>query len=300
MTWHLYSWTFRLKSPLHVGFHKVMHFFRTRPYVPGKLLWGTLTSKLTPMLTINDYQKVGNFLKKALRFSYLYLHVDEKIYVPKYTKEGLKFGFLSQSEFEKKFISSTASTAIDAYSLSAEEGMLHEVEFINPYTIDDGKPVFLKGLLWVMDFSENGFSINRSNEKILIKYNSREVDFKKKLANRLQVGGERKYGFGLLELEEFQEVNSKEIDDFPGKWSKSGNDIHLSLNSNDPIWSHASCSKNINIKGDIEPLVGRNWETNKGSGRELNSLGLFWSPGSILNEDIIFKIIEFGLWEVNT
>lgn len=294
MTWYLYSWSFQLKSPLHVGFHKVMHFFRTKPYIPGKLLWGALTAKLTPMLGVNDYQKIGDFLKKAIRFGYLYPCVDDQFFLPKYTENGLVFCSLSKNEFEKRFISSMASTAIDSDSLSAEEGMLHEVEFINPYTIDDEKPVFMKGLLWIKEFSENGFNIIRKNNKLFIKYNGLDLDFKDKLANSFQVGGERKYGFGLLELNELDEC--KNLGEFSGEWFDNCGEVYLKLGSNNSIWSHASHSNNIDIKGNIEPIVGRDWD-NKGSGRKLNAQHeLFWSPGSILNEDRNFKITDFGLW----
>ncbi|MBC7333616.1 MAG: hypothetical protein H5T85_04020 [Actinobacteria bacterium] len=297
MNWSLYIWTFRLKSPLHVGFHKVMHFFSTRPYVPGKLFWGSLTAKLTPMLGINDYQKVGEFLKKAIRFGYLYPYVEEKLYCPIYTEDGLRFGSLSQNEFEKKFISSMASAAIEAESLASEEGMLHEVEFISPYTIDDEKPVFIRGFVWIREFTENRFKLSKNNNKLIITHNGQVVDFKNSLANRFQIGGERKYGFGLLKLNKLDEVSSNEFNGLSGKWCEKDGEVCISINSDNPIWSHVLCSNNINIKGNIEPLVGRDWESDKGAGRRLTSYGLFWSPGSILCEDKTFKITEFGIWE---
>jgi len=301
MSWQVYEWKFRLKSPLHIGFHKIMHFFKTRPYVPGKLLWGALTAKLTPMLGINDYQKVGEFLKKIIRFGYLYPYVEEKLYIPQYTEEGLKFGSLNQNDFEKKFISSMASAAIEAESLTAEEGMLHEVEFISPYTIDDGKPVYLpvylKGLLWLREFAENGIRLSRSNDELIIIHNEASFNFKGHLANRFQIGGERKYGFGLVELKELDEISINEFKGWSGKWNEKDKEVYISLNSNDSVWSHILHSNNLNIKGNIEPLVGRDWEATKGAGRKLTSYGLFWHPGSILCEDRTFKITEFGLWE---
>ena len=158
MSWYLYSLTFKLKSPMHIGFHKVMHLFRTRSYVPAKPFWGALTARLTRMLESDNYKEVGEFLKKTMRLSYLYIYDKETnvIFIPKYTDEGLKFGNLPEKElllieFEKKFISSLTSTSIEPYSFTAEEGMLHEVEFISPYTMDGGKQVFLKGLLWISD-----------------------------------------------------------------------------------------------------------------------------------------------------
>lgn len=297
MSWQLYMWTFRLKSPLHVGFHKVMHFFRTRPYVPGKLLWGAITAKLTSILGINDYQKVGDFLKKAIRFGYLYPYVEEKLYFPQYTEKGLKFGSLFQNEFEKKYITSMASAAIETESLTAEEGMLHEVEFINPYTIDNRSPVFMKGFIWIRGFSENGINLLKK-DTLIITYNGTKVDFKEELANQFQLGGERRYGFGLVKLGEFNKISNNRINELPGEWNERNGEVYITVNATNPVWAHVRCCNNINIKGNIEALVGRDWDIDKGAGRKLTSNGLFWCPGSIVCEDKTFKITEFGLWEV--
>jgi len=298
MNWRLYTWTFHLKSPLHVGFHKIMHFFRTRPYVPGKLLWGALTAKLTSMLGINDYQKVGEFLKKAMRFGYLYPYVEGQLYLPEYTERGLMFGPLSKNEFERKFISSTASAAIEPESLSAEEGMLHEVEFISPHTIDDGKPVYLRGFVWIREFAESKISLSKDNNELVINHDTTKIGFRNQLANQFQIGGERKYGFGLVKLKEFNETSSNDLNTLPGKWREKDGEVCITINSDNPIWSHILCSNNINTKGNIEPLVERNWDAEKGAGRRLTSYGLFWCPGSILCEDKTFRITEFGLWEI--
>ena len=298
MSWHLYSWTFQLKSPLHIGSHKIMHFMKTRPYAPGKLLWGALTSKLAPLLGIKNYPTVGNFLKKTMRFGYLYPYVKNQLFLPHYTEKGLMFDSLSQSEFEKRFISSIASVVIDPDSLSAEEGMLHEIEFVSPYSLDKGDPVFIKGLLWVKDFSENGFGITGKNNNLLIKYANANIDFTEDLADTLQIGGEIRYGFGLIELrkESFSEIGNKRLDNFSGVWSDNVEDVCLTVEANQPTWSHVLHSDKICIKGNIEPLVGRDWDVEKGSGRRLNALGLFWSPGSIIKKEMTFKINEFGLF----
>lgn len=289
MSWNMYTWTFQLKSPLLIGFHKVMHFFRTRPYVPGKLIWGALTAKLTPAIGTSDYEQVGNCLRESFRFGYLFPSDGREIYIPKYTDEGCKFGDLTQYEFEKKLISSTASAAIEPYSLSAEEGMLHEVEFISPYTIDDGEPVYFKGLFWIRNSQDNQFKIIKENGKLYIQCNGVEADIK-----NFQVGGERKYGFGLLKL---IEIDDRNLDSFSGKWDEENGEVILTVNNNGAIWSHLRYSEHLDMKGNIEPLVGRNWEIVKGAGRKLESLGLFWSPGSILCQEKAVKVDEFGLWE---
>ena len=101
MSWHLYVLTFKLKSPLHVGFHKVMHFSRTRAYVPAKTFWGALTAQLTRYLRRSDYIEIGENLKRVVRFGYFYLskkssNGEEKVFIPNYTNEGLRFGDMPQ------------------------------------------------------------------------------------------------------------------------------------------------------------------------------------------------------------
>lgn len=303
MSWHLYLLTFRLKSPLHIGFHKAMHLFRTRAYVPARPFWGALTARLTRRLKWANYIEVGEFLKEIMRFSYLYPFNGNTLLIPMYTDEGLKFGNLTQIEFEKRFISSLASTSIEPYSLTAEEGMLHEIEFISPYDIYEGneepKPVFLRGLLWITERSEKKLSMQLDENNFLITDGKNDVMFSN-LANTLQIGGERKYGFGQLKLEELKEVNAQDLDQlgFKGRWKETKGEIRLELKKKEFIWSHAKCDSELKIKGSVEPIVGRDW-SDKGAGRGLRSYGLYWAPGSILMEDKTFKITKnFGLWEV--
>jgi CRISPR/Cas system CSM-associated protein Csm3 (group 7 of RAMP superfamily) len=277
-----------------------MHFYRTRPYVPGKPLWGALTAKLTPLLGLDDYQKVGEFLKKVIRPGYLYPYIESneksELYYPKYTEKGLMFGLLSKYEFEKRFISSMASTAIEAQSLTAEDGMLHEVEFISHYTIDDGKPVFMSGFIWVREFSENDISLSIKDE-VIITCLEKKVKFKDQLANRLQLGGERKYGFGLVELHKIVEIKDPKFNELPGEWKEENGEVCISLKRDDPIWAHVKHFENLKIKGDIELLVGREWDPDKGAGQKPpKSSDLCWTPGSILCEDRTFKVDEFGIW----
>jgi len=303
MNWHLYSLTFRLKSPLHIGFHKVMHLFRTRAYVPAKSFWGALTAKLTRSLKSSNYKEVGEFLKNSMRLGYFYIFDGSKLLVPGYTDEGLKFGDLLQIEFEKRFINTLASTSIDPYSFTAEEGMLHEVEFISPYEIhkdnESQKPVFLKGLLWISEKSKEKLVVQISRDDFSIINDQTEVMFSD-LAEMLQIGGERKYGFGQLKLEELKEVNDQNLAHlgFKGIWKETEDEIKLELKKGDFIWSHVKYSPGLKIKGSVEPVVGRDW-SEKGAGRTLESYGLCWAPGSILIENKTFKITEdFGLWKV--
>lgn len=296
MPWDLYESTFRLKSPLHIGFHKISLISRTRPYVPGKLIWAALTARLTPMLGINNYQTVGQFLKQSIRYGYFYLFVDEKLYFPIYTEEGLKFGKLQQNEFEKKFISSMTSTAIQPQTLTAEEGMLHEIEFINPYTIDDGNKVYLKGLLWIKDIKGSEINISKEDGSVIFHREQKVVTLEKGFY--LQIGGERRYGFGLIELAEIKKISGSDLSPFNlGKWQEQNGEVIISLDKGSPVLGHVKYSNNLNIKGDLELIVRRDWDNEKGAGKLLKAEGLFWMPGSILVEDKNFKVIDLGFWE---
>ncbi len=306
MGWHPYLLTFRLRSPLHIGFHKVMHLFRTRAYVPARPFWGALTAKLTRRLESSNYREVGEFLKKVVRFGYFYLSDGNNVFIPKYTKEGLKFGNLSQIEFERKYIGSLISTSIEPYSLTAEEGMLHEVEFISPYEIEgkneEPKSVFLKGLLWISERSVGKLAVQVNKNDFSITDGKNNVRFSD-LASTLQVGGERKYGFGQLELDRKNGIKKVDTWDlrplgFDGTWKTYKSEVILELKKNEFIWSHTKYNSDLKIKGNIEPIVGRDW-SDRGAGRELKSHGLCWAPGSILMEDKTFKVTEdFGIWEM--
>jgi len=299
MKWYLYLVTFQLKSPLHIGFHKVGYLLRTRPYVPAKPIWGALTAKLTRALALENYEKVGDFLKKAMRFGYFYVSDGEYVFLPHYTEEGLNFGNLTQVDFESRFITSYISTGIEPSTLAAEEGMLHEVEFISANIIDGGRPVFFKGLVWAREFSRGDMVVRLEEDEIVIVKDGIQSKFSE-IADILQVGGDRKYGFGLFRLKEMKKVNGKDLKstDFIGMWEETEDrEVKITLTENQYIWAHVKHHPKLEIKGNIEPIVGRDWDS-KGAGRKLSSHGLYWSPGSILLGGETFIIKDFGLWEI--
>jgi len=181
--------------------------------------------------------------------------------------------------------------------------MLHEVEFISPYEIhrenEESKSVFLKGLLWICERSEEEMKVQINEDNFSITDGKNDVKFSD-LANTLQIGGERKYGFGQLKLEKLIKVNDQDLDHpgFKGRWKEDKDEIRLELKRNEFIWSHVKYDSDLKIKGSIEPVASRDW-SDRGAGRKLRSHGLCWVPGSILMEDKTFKITEdFGIWEV--
>ena len=289
MAWKAFEVVFRLRSPMHIGLSKVGNLQRTRYYVLGRVIWGALTMRMTrdtisgPATDSRLYRDVGDKVHEKLAFTYFYPA----------TADGnggyeVCWSWDDESEFTYRFIRSYASTALSYPMQSAEEAMLHEVEFISPNTLDEGKPVFLVGYV----FEKEGI----------------EPDFKEAWKNalqKLQFGGERGYGWGDISL--VGEPTSHSYS------SLFGNLFETDLNDDRPVLSVQRCkpllahcpAKNISgdvfdAEGSIEPLVGREWNSqNKGyryAGQSVVFNHICFTPGSIVTKDCRFTIGNYGIW----
>lgn len=302
--WKCYELKFKVKSPIHIGYGSKLGIInRTRYYIPGKTIWGAVTATLAreamegyePKL----YEDVGDFVKKHMIFSYFYPLKDKSVLYPNYTDNGFGFGnnkdFVSKEEFERDFVSSYISTAIDKCSKTAEETSLHEFELISP----DG----LLGYLFV-DLKENkdyNISFVEIGEKeINLKINNNLVKVFDSIET-IQVGGERNYGFGQLELQKkkIREKNNP-VNLYESDVSVDLND--LTLETTNLALAHVDI-KNLNFenfKGDIEPLVGREWDkssSSKGVGQCISDPKICSSPGSKFSSKNEIKIRYYGVWE---
>lgn len=292
MCWRQYRIIFKLTSPLHIGYRKIGNLMQTRSYVPGKNLWAALTARIT---RDNDkgndgkaYEKTGKEINEKFRFTYLWPAISpDNTEVKNWDDLTTYFTFEDQNNnnmkkiypmkkennrkpFDYLFLDSYASTSLDYERQGAEEGSLHEVEFISPVT-RDAKQVYVAGSIWVKelppDIPEGIKNWQKSIEK-------------------LSIGGEQKYGWGRLELIECEKLenNSLEPDEF--LW-----------NSYVPV--HIDVEGAEEIHGSLEPLVG--WETKEDNLTKIRDAKIAFTPGSIIqNKAKQFKIIENGLWKVIT
>ena len=165
MEWKAYQIGFRLISPLHIGWRKSGNLQQTRPYVTGRALWGALTARLTRELRQTNYEEIGTQVDERLAFTYLYPSVEsDHVTLWPWGEDWDRFAWT--------YLGSYVSTAL-ADGRGAEEGSLHETEFISPRA-RDGKQVYLTGYIFVRDdFGELPLSSALS---------------------KLQMGGERGYG----------------------------------------------------------------------------------------------------------
>lgn len=259
------------------------------------------------------YKKVGEFVSDHLIFSYFYIKNGNSTLYPNYTEDGFGFGetggkyVLSKDKFESKFISSYVSTALDKTSSTAEEGSLHEIELISNKEKDNGENVELIGYLFIdsKGKADNGIPIsvrNLKEKEINLNINNKELELFNTI-QEIQVGGERIYGFGRLELEDVPKEDNK----FFGKEiNLYGSKPEIKSEDEKPevALSHAIVKdgkehfeKIKDVKGDLEPLVGREW-SEKGAGQEVSNAGICLTPGTrfTLREGVKAEIGNFGIW----
>jgi len=277
MTWTAYRIVFRLRSPLHVGHLKVGNLQRTRHYVPAKTLWGALTARLTRDLGRTDYINVGEQIKQEMAFGYFFPAIDrEEPLYPNYTDNGLCHGSapMSADEFAWRLLSSHPSTALDPQRFAAEEGSLHEVEFISASEREEGKQVYLIGHVFARDDC-------RLPWKDAIK--------------RLQLGGERRYGWGRVNMQDLQPV--KDLFNYP--LEPEGARPVVNLDAGKPLLAHALLADSVPARGQIEPFLGR--ETNRANRFGLylpNNVRICWVPGSKVETRCRLNLRLDGHWEL--
>jgi hypothetical protein len=276
MTWAKYALHFRLLQPLHIGYRRVGNLQQTRTYVPAKVMWASLTARLTRQThhrpSGNQYDEIGRMVEQYFRFSYFYPALEDK--QPYYHWDNA-------SNFAYRFLNSYASTALNYDQYAAEEGLLHEVEFIAPYArpLNDGESssVYLVGYLYVRDDLD---------EKL--------QDWWAAL-HKLQLGGERGYGWGRVQL----------ICGLQKPVDEGLNEPQVEYKAGKKIMTHAlAVDKNgrkavTNVTGPIEPLVGwerDNDETNSRKWRVSQAI-VCYAPGARVTEDVIFTIGHYGILE---
>lgn len=289
MAWHVFHMAYELLSPLHIGYHKVGNVQRTRYYVPARNIWGAVTERLTRSgfrttgVPQGDYGLMGTWVREHCAFSYFFIHDGRDLLFPRWTEEGLRYGPFSISEFGRRWVSAHVTTALDASTTSAEEGSLHEVEFISPHWTSDGRIRRTKLYGWVFLDDEGLRELGERWSRWL---------------GEIWVGGERRYGFGRLRLDRKGWGE--------GTGTPSGYTFHLdggrprvTVGRSKPVLAH-TLTEGVRGKGWIEPFVGRETEPSGSHsfGRKLTGGRICWTPGTVLQDSACFEVTPEGLWRM--
>ncbi len=300
MNWGAYKLAYRAAAPVHIGWHTLGYINLTRFYIPGKNIWGALTANFARMGKSGDphrsYREFGEIFREDILPSYFFPAIDpDAPLMPEYSENGLRYGGFSRYEFERLLIGSFGQTAVLPGSNTAEEGSLHESEFMVP-VVERGKELERVYFVGYLFYKED----LRSGKKV--KLMDREFDVPDVLSE-IHVGGDRKYGWGKLVLDHFQTLKEKE-DFFGYELKLDGTAPKVIVPESKPIPAHVPVEWGLGFKGDIEPLVGREWgegnspkgdEKKSGFGQRISKAVLSWVPGSILLKKGTFHIGEYGI-----
>lgn len=299
MKWRCIHLTYELMSPMHIGYHKFSNVQKTRYYVPARNLWGSVTERLTRHgfemdgVIGGDYGQVGKWVKDHLAFTYFFMLDGEDLLYPRFTEDQLYYGKLSQYEFEHHYLSSHVTTALEAETSSAEQNSLHEVEFISERSKAGNLNIHRTQIHGAVFMDNEAFQTLGDKEKW------------KKWLEELQVGGERRYGFGKIRLRENGWMVASEektnLSNYRIRCDQLRPTIYVEKGRS--LLAHAIIS-NISARGSIEPVVGRETDVNNSQafGCKLTRAKLCWVPGTIIDSttETPFQINREGLWELAT
>lgn len=289
---------FRLDSPIHIGFGRRnlrTVIADTRPFVPGKTLWGAIVNSFVNRLYVSpvgkNYREIGNLIRNNIKFSYLFpldkYRTPLTLLCPRFPEqpgEPVHYGNLNRDEFQREFIHSRVSTSIE--DSTAAEGSLHEIRYIRQKLGNKGadvRPVYLAGYAFLND--NNTDFIIESGTIIF-----REQD----IFTDIRLGGERNYGFGLISMccdtNGLKEVLRK-------VWPFEHNNCILSIKKNESFCIPGHCmTKGIDwISGEVEYIAERETNTDSGSsGSDIASIGLHLIPGSLILGSTKIEMDSFG------
>lgn len=288
MTWTAYRVAFRLLSPVHVGWRKLGNMQQTRPYVTGRALWGAFTARLTRDSKSSEYEKIGKAVDAQLAFTYFYPSISPNPDEVRLWPWGDGREGDSQGMFTWMFLGSYASTALsDAHS--AEEGSLHETEFIAPFVrssmpYEDPKPVYLVG--YIFEQQEPA-----SDSKYVLKVHE-------DLLNNLQIGGERSYGWGRVALKVCEKIKDEKKECFSYSLNCEGERPTITVPARGCLLAHTEAESLEKVEnGTLEPLVGRETTGDASFGKTVSRAQICWVPGSTVSEEETFQIRPRGIWQ---
>jgi len=133
-------------------------------------------------------QNIKKSIEQCTRFHYMFVKDRSELLTPRYEKSGLFLGSLPLEEFRRKFMTIYEATAVDKYSRTASEGLLHAIEAFKRNTTFETKITILEDKHIEKPFESHDDLIS------LIK-NLRKI----------WIGGERTSGYGLMTIKKVEE-----------------------------------------------------------------------------------------------
>lgn len=259
--WRAWETTLTTAAPLHLGWHVLGMVERTRSYIPARTVWGTLVGglapRLFPRLTASDvYKQAVAITDKEFRVTGLFPDKE-------------------RAELEREWLFSQSSAALEPERLTAEEGALHESEFLKP-------GLKLKGYVLLRGERLTGALIAA-------------------VLGEARFGAERGYGWGMVKNVCLRELARTEPL-WDGYHLREGTEAAL-------VWKGDGAMKlrghllyspgTAGLEGELEVVAGRGYDVKGGRpGNHPAEARLCWAPGSVCHApaETAFHIDTEGFW----
>ena len=193
-----YKLVFKQNQPIHIGKVNWGVINETEIFIPGWTMWGALTNAY---LRESGFKNEEEVEKKFEVITNFFPSFDgETILEPNYRDGEFHLGDFSESEFRLYFVDTTLKTSIEPILRKAKDEHLYEFDYILPAPKKEFEEIvrkkgFKNVLYWVG----------------LIALTEIEGNF---LKSRLKiwVGGDRRYGFGELEVKEVVSIEKEKLE----------------------------------------------------------------------------------------
>lgn len=234
-------------QPLHIGLGNYGVVASTHIFIPGKTMWGGVTGRLGVFLDMDEKEFRKSGLDPFAEISNFYPTIEGKIQLPRYDHGEFCLGNYTENEFRHYFTDTFVSTGTTGETRSAADESLHEIECLLPESKEQKpKSVQWKGILRIdMDTDLPGNM-------------GKMYDFFKGMS-QFHIGGERKYGFGLMEMSKTEKLKN------PSDWNLKDPEQSVFDISNEPTVHFVDYNVEGIIKGTTEIWM----ETEKILGKDI-------------------------------
>ncbi len=186
MCW--YKLVFKQKQPIHIGKFEWGVVSETEIFIPGWTMWGALVNAYIIKNKAKDKNEIQKIQKDFETITNFFPSFDgETVLEPKYKDGKFYLEDYSEEEFRYKYVKADFKTAVEPISRKAKDEHLYEFEYIIP-------EFYWIGLIKI------------ENEEIKNFFEGKKLE--------IFIGGDTKYGYGLLKLEDSKEAKNEDLENW--------------------------------------------------------------------------------------
>ncbi|QTA38174.1 hypothetical protein JYK00_01135 [Thermosipho ferrireducens] len=268
-------------QPIHLGKAVYGVLGETRIFIPGQTVWGALAKAYCINKKL-PFEKNKNLFEEITCF---YPAFDNQSFLkPRFSGGEFYLGDLPEREFKLLFADTFVSTAVLPETKSAKDESLHEIEYILPRHKKE-----LESTELYKKLTQLGYKNSNLKWVGLIKL---EENIKKEIEGmEIYVGGDVRYGFGLMKITKITETYKSMEEDFNIiSEIKKGKINNADFPSENITLLNFFCIDNTDVKieGKIEIIIEKDFYDNNRQNIEgkIVHAGYYAVPGSKILKNI--------------